>query len=172
MNWVFGELAFSLIGFRQIAHSVTGLLGTYLTWHVLGRGRPVKAWSSGEIFFLYINWGPAVKCSSVQAELTWISRPGSGGSVTLSNTNDWTWLPVCGVTGNFVLLNLENYEKDLVYVMHKTNIPFKSVGNKTIKVPDEYAWHIFKIWGIKSFLSSGPCWNPKTIAWLQRVTMC
>lgn len=44
-----------------------------------------------------------------------------------------------------VLLNLENYKKDLIYVMRKTNIPFKLVGNKIIKVPDEYAWHSFKI---------------------------
>ena len=172
MNWVFGELAFSLIGFRQIAHSVTGLLENLPDLACSGKRQTSESMELRRDFFLYINWGPAVKCSSVQAELTWISRPGSGGSVTLSNTNDWTWLPVCGVTGNFVLLNLENYEKDLVYVMHKTNILFKSVGNKIIKVPDEYAWHIFKIWGIKSFLSSGPCWNPKTIAWLQRVTMC
>ena len=36
-----------------------------------------------------------------------------------------------------VLLNLENYKKDLIYVMRKTNIPFKLVGNKIIKVPEK-----------------------------------
>ena len=71
MNWVFGELAFSLIGFRQIAHSVTGLLENLPDLACSGKRQTSESMElRRDFFFLYINWGPAVKCSSVQAELT------------------------------------------------------------------------------------------------------